>query len=1326
MIVFKCKMCGGDLDVSPEMNVGTCRYCGSVMTLPKLNDEKRANLYERANTCRIDGDYDRAADIYETILSEDITDAEAYWSLVLCKYGIEYVEDPQTRKRIPTCNRLQKASILTDKNYKKALTCAEGEARALYEEEAQAISLIQKSIRKIANNEKPFDIFICCKETDDRGRRTPDSVIAYDIYAALAERGYNVFYSRVTLEDKPGTSYEPYIFAALSSAKVMLAVGTRLEYFNAVWVKNEWSRYLALVNGGEAKTLIPAFKGMKADGLPEELRHLQAQDLSELGFMQDLLRGIEKILPRTETVSGGLPEGMEVAIPVWTKFNIDATSRTILGISGKPGTHAFIPANVKALAPGAFSNTDEWVMLTCDDKAQLHEIPDNAFAGCKNLETVILPGKLASIGKGAFAGCRKLAQFNIPDALKSIGEEAFMDCDAIELIGFPRGSASVGKRAFAGCGALNSVSLQDVNSLGEEAFAGCHRLKEAWFHGSNMRLTSIPRGAFANCTSLVDVMFPDKLKTIEEDAFRGCTSLQKLDFAGSQEGLRTIRKNAFAGCTKLRSIIFSEEFKSLEEGAFASCTALESMDISARTSVASGAFEGCINIKNIKLIGKRIEPLAWIASLAKEKMPRIVFKGEFTIIGDNAFRDCDGLLPRDISDFPYNIVSIGENAFAGLASLQKFTVANSVTVIKESAFAGCTSLRKVIFDGDHKEGPLKTIGDRAFAGCTALTDIVIPPNVESVGPDAFDGCDNLKSIEIRGTTRKLYYQRKIIINHPAVASFPDDETSIDDNALKNLSGVKNVTIPKGVTSIGESAFEGCAELESIVLPPKLKHIGKRAFKDCTALRSIIIPKTISSIGREAFKNCTSLASLTLPMGDRLYIEEEVFAGCTALREITMPVEIFSHSPGMFTGCTALQKVTFLPFKEKYLSSDIPPKTFMDCTTLESITFPGNVTLCEQAFAGCTALKEVIFNQDKYCHCLGGGATWENVFKGTPYLEQTKRNRCNYCGGKLSFVLKRCKICGGKKKRMTEQEKIRHRKRRRRWSLSIITTLTLACAFLFWFYLIPSGQIRYVEKKFVPAHTKTETGSVMSGGVDRKGRPRRKTTSREVHVPDKWYLIVADKKDATFKLEITRAQYKSDWLKDGVWSDYSAFQDEFHGRTDYLSKATGVAGLKYSLKGVVSLIFKDIKRKYGMGNICGFALYCDEDGRSVSVAVNTYEHYNRYITGNPASKLSFKFNPEKWSEKPSNNDLYKINDRLTYTSADTKKKERTEYRNSVYKMCFEILDELKKENLFQGAKTDFVLMFSVIHCDDIPEAVIEFNKKHNSKDVINEYEQWLLN
>ena len=111
MAVFQCKMCGGTIEFEQGTTVGVCEYCGSKQTFPKLDGEKKANLYDRANHFRRNNEFDKAIAIYEQILNEDNTDAEAYWSLVICRYGIEYVEDPSTRKRIPTVNRAQFTSI---------------------------------------------------------------------------------------------------------------------------------------------------------------------------------------------------------------------------------------------------------------------------------------------------------------------------------------------------------------------------------------------------------------------------------------------------------------------------------------------------------------------------------------------------------------------------------------------------------------------------------------------------------------------------------------------------------------------------------------------------------------------------------------------------------------------------------------------------------------------------------------------------------------------------------------------------------------------------------------------------------------------------------------------------------------------------------------------------------------------------------------------------------------------------------------------------------------------------------------------------------------
>jgi tetratricopeptide (TPR) repeat protein len=293
-------MCGGALEVNNE-TVATCSYCGTQQTLPKLDDEKRAQLYDRANYFRRENEFDKAMGIYEMILSDEKTDSEAYWGIVLCRYGIEYVEDPRTHKRIPTVNRAQFTSIFDDEDYKKALEYSDSLQKGIYEAEAGIIDKIQKGILAVSSKEDPFDIFICYKETDSFGNRTQDSVYAQDIYNALVKEGYKVFFSRITLEDKLGSAYEPYIFAALNSAKVMLVVGTSKDNFNAVWVKNEWSRFISLIKAGKEKTLIPLYKDISPYEMPEEFQYLQSQDMGKIGYLQDVIHGIKKLVEANVT-----------------------------------------------------------------------------------------------------------------------------------------------------------------------------------------------------------------------------------------------------------------------------------------------------------------------------------------------------------------------------------------------------------------------------------------------------------------------------------------------------------------------------------------------------------------------------------------------------------------------------------------------------------------------------------------------------------------------------------------------------------------------------------------------------------------------------------------------------------------------------------------------------------------------------------------------------------------------------------------------------------------------------------------------------------------
>ena len=300
MSTLKCKMCGGTLGYKEGITVVECEYCGSLNTLPNIGEEKRLQLFDRANRLRSNCDFDRAFGVYEAIVAEYPEEAEAYWGLVLCKYGIDYVDDPGTGRKVPTCHRSSFDSVFDDSNFDMVMECCDTSSRDVYRSEAKQIEEIRKGIVEISSSEEPYDVFICYKETDEKGDRTIDSLIAQDIYDALMDKQYRVFFARISLEDKLGQEYEPYIFAALNSANIMLVVGTNYANYNAVWVKNEWSRFLKLMETNKNKYLIPCFRDIDAYDMPKEFNKLQSQDMSKVGAIQDLVRGIEKIIGKKE------------------------------------------------------------------------------------------------------------------------------------------------------------------------------------------------------------------------------------------------------------------------------------------------------------------------------------------------------------------------------------------------------------------------------------------------------------------------------------------------------------------------------------------------------------------------------------------------------------------------------------------------------------------------------------------------------------------------------------------------------------------------------------------------------------------------------------------------------------------------------------------------------------------------------------------------------------------------------------------------------------------------------------------------------------------
>ncbi|MBQ7718052.1 MAG: toll/interleukin-1 receptor domain-containing protein [Clostridia bacterium] len=296
-MIFKCKICGGSLDVNIGERTAICEYCGVEQTIPSFIDIKAQEIYNIANNYLAHNEFDKAENLYAQILIDNKSDADAYWNILMCRYGVTYVKDPATEKYIPTCNRTLYAPIFNDENYKNAIKYADEKQRVLFEANARIIDDIQKGILSVSRKEKPFDIFISYKETDANGARTKDSITAQDLYEKLTAEGYKVFFSRITLEDKIGTEYEPYIYAALASSKVMITVSSSKENLESVWVKNEWSRFLSFMGKDSEKTLVPLYIDMDKSDMPDDFVHMPSYDMKTDGFEQDLIRGIKKLIP---------------------------------------------------------------------------------------------------------------------------------------------------------------------------------------------------------------------------------------------------------------------------------------------------------------------------------------------------------------------------------------------------------------------------------------------------------------------------------------------------------------------------------------------------------------------------------------------------------------------------------------------------------------------------------------------------------------------------------------------------------------------------------------------------------------------------------------------------------------------------------------------------------------------------------------------------------------------------------------------------------------------------------------------------------------------
>lgn len=290
-----------------------------------------------------------------------------------------------------------------------------------------------------------------------------------------------------------------------------------------------------------------------------------------------------------------------------------------------------------------------------------------------------------------------------------------------------------------------------------------------------------------------------------------------------------------------------------------------------------------------------------------KKLHSISMPNTITSIGKDAFGGCR----FQSVTIPNSVTCIGEYAFSYCNELKSIKLSDSLTTIVDRAFVHCDSLSTITFPNT-----LIYIGNRAFAECHSLTSIIIPRSVTSIVSGAFmfspitsivvdkdntvyDSRNNCNAI-IETKTNKL-------IVGCATTIIPDNITSIGEQAFQGCDSIRTIVIPESVTEICRSAFFQCSNMISIYIPQTVKSIGRSAFSECSKLKSITIPQGIRTIEDFTFDGCESLTSIIIPTSVT-NIGDNAFVKCNKLTSITIPDSVTSIGQYSFSGCESLKSI----------------------------------------------------------------------------------------------------------------------------------------------------------------------------------------------------------------------------------------------------------------------------------------------------------------------------------------------------------------------------------------------------------------------------------
>ncbi|MBR3879193.1 MAG: leucine-rich repeat protein, partial [Clostridia bacterium] len=297
----RCRTCGGVLERRGDYFV--CQSCGHKY---EVDITDNATLIDKEHAWSVfrSMDFEKAIDLFESIVSKQPDNYEAHWGLALSMAEVFFTLDKDKNKMIPTMLSISESSFVENKNVQKAISLAPKAISEGYAEVAAYIEKVRVEWIEKASKQAPFDVFISFKASDGEDKhKTSDLDAARDIYDILRDQKYNVFFSPITLKGKAGEEFEPYIYNAIQTAKVMIVYGEKAEYYTSTWIKNEWSRYKKMIESGKKHkdSLFVVSKGVKPEDIsPSLVRGREILHADDMRFSEILKLQVKRVIDEVE------------------------------------------------------------------------------------------------------------------------------------------------------------------------------------------------------------------------------------------------------------------------------------------------------------------------------------------------------------------------------------------------------------------------------------------------------------------------------------------------------------------------------------------------------------------------------------------------------------------------------------------------------------------------------------------------------------------------------------------------------------------------------------------------------------------------------------------------------------------------------------------------------------------------------------------------------------------------------------------------------------------------------------------------------------------